>query len=229
MTQKMNIQTGMEIGRRLSWCGIFAGLLLALATQITLSFLGSSFGLMTVSPFGALPMGITVGAGIWWVFTMITAYFIGGWVAGHLRVFSTGGAIHGIGTWAATTVVSILLMTVLFGSTSAVGTAALNSGVINNPLMTTPGVAEQQADIENARPSVPSVREMPAANQSPQTAMVRNDIPAAKHAAAKTAFWAFLASLFGALSAAWGGAWAASGRDFASEYAFREWEHREAA
>ena len=229
MTQKMNIQTGMEIGRRLSWCGIFAGLLVAMATQITLSFLGSSFGLMAVSPIGALPLGTTVGAGIWWIFTAITAYFIGGWVAGHLRVFSTGGALHGIGTWAATTVVSILSMTVLFGGAGAVGTAALNSEVANNPLITTLGITEQQTDIENARSSAPSVREVPPANQSRQNPVVRNDVPAAKHAMARTAFWAFLASVFGALSAAWGGARAANGRDFASEYVFREWEHREAA
>src|SRR5438309_11185764 len=114
--QKMNIQTGVEVGRRLSWNGIVAGLLVATAIQITLSFLGTSFGLMIVVPYaGALPAGMTAGAGIWWILTTIVAYFVGGWVAGHLRVFSTGGALHGFGTWAATTVVSILLTTMLLG------------------------------------------------------------------------------------------------------------------
>jgi len=113
--------------RRISWGGVFAGVVIALAVQLLLSMLGLGVGLTTIDPTqpngtpGAAALGI--GTGIWWTVSYIIALFIGGYVAARLggRLLGWDGMLHGVLTWAFALLVSAFLVTSAVGG--ALGTA----------------------------------------------------------------------------------------------------------
>src|SRR5919199_4079268 len=76
---------------RISWGAVFAGAIIALATQIVLALIGMAIGLATLNPTtGASPSGTALGAGaaIWLVISSLISLFIGGglYVIGSGRV-----------------------------------------------------------------------------------------------------------------------------------------------
>ncbi|BDE07950.1 hypothetical protein WPS_32260 [Vulcanimicrobium alpinum] len=77
--------------RRISWGAIFAGLFVALATQLLLSILGVGIGASTIhigSSDSASASGLEIGSAIWFFFSILIALFVGGWVAGTVRNLS---------------------------------------------------------------------------------------------------------------------------------------------
>lgn len=107
--------------RRISWGAIFAGVVVALATQLLLSMLGLGVGLSLVSPAqGNSPEAgnFGIGAGIWWGVSYLIALFAGGYVAARLagRLVSWDGALHGILIWAFTLLVTFYLLGTAMGS-----------------------------------------------------------------------------------------------------------------
>lgn len=124
--------------RRISWGAIFAGVVVALATQLLLSMLGVGIGLSLVNPAqGNLPdaSNFGIGAGIWWGITYLIALFAGGYVSARLagRLSSWDGALHGILIWAFTMLVTFYLLgtalgSVLGGAFNLVGTTLSTAG-----------------------------------------------------------------------------------------------------
>jgi uncharacterized protein (UPF0297 family) len=105
---------------RVSWGAVFAGTLVALMTQISLTLLGLGIGAATVSPATQQnPFeGLGIGAIIWFGLTVLVSLFVGGWIAARLagipRDFES--VMHGIITWSVVTLVSFYLLTTAVGS-----------------------------------------------------------------------------------------------------------------
>lgn len=106
--------------KRISWGSVFAGVLIAIVTQIALSLLGIGIGLSTVDPkTEANPTaGLGMGTAIWYIITSLLALFAGGWIAGRLaptrRLFD--GIIHGILAWSLVTLITLYFLTTTIGS-----------------------------------------------------------------------------------------------------------------
>lgn len=120
---------------KVSWGAIFAGVVVALVTQILLTMLGVGIGIATLDPGTAdnpAASSLSIGAGIWYVVTGILASFVGGYIAARLsgKTTPTTGALHGLTTWAFTTLLVLYFLTstigglvggVFSGVTSAIG------------------------------------------------------------------------------------------------------------
>ncbi|MCL5237856.1 MAG: hypothetical protein M1353_08420 [Nitrospirae bacterium] len=85
--------------KRISWGAIFAGTIVALVIELTLSLLGMGIGLGVVNPATETnPLGgVGTGAGIWLAVSTLISLFAGGWVASRLAGFprSSTGILHG--------------------------------------------------------------------------------------------------------------------------------------
>ena len=124
------VPTGL---RRISWGAIFAGAVLTLVIQIMLSLLGVGIGLATLDPAGnGSPDATTLGSagGIWTIVTVLIATFIGAYAAARLSGAGekTDGVLHGIVTWATSTLVIVYLLTsgvsaVIGGTFGALGSS----------------------------------------------------------------------------------------------------------
>lgn len=106
--------------KRISWSAVFAGVLVAIVTQMLLSLLGLGIGLGTIDAVEeANPTaGLGTGSAIWYIISSLISLFIGGWVAGRLastpRLFD--GIIHGVLTWCLVTLLTIYFLTTTLGS-----------------------------------------------------------------------------------------------------------------
>ena len=119
---------------QIAWGAVFAGVAVALVTQLLLNMLGLGIGLATLDPGTSdnpSASGFSIGAAIWWTLSGIIASFAGGWIAGRLAgkpKESTAGW-HGITTWAETTLVIVYLLSsavssVIGGALGTLGNAA---------------------------------------------------------------------------------------------------------
>jgi hypothetical protein len=99
-------------GMRVSWGGIFGGVLVALGVLLLLAALGAAIGASATRPGGAGPGAL--GAGIWAGASLLIALFIGGMVATRIgAIFDpTTGVFEGVLVW----VVSVLLVAYLAAS-----------------------------------------------------------------------------------------------------------------
>lgn len=118
-----------------SWSAIFAGVVVALVVQVLLTMLGVGIGVATLDPVaGDKPAASTfsIAAAIWYVVAGIIAAFAGGYIAARMsgKTSATTSALHGLTTWAFTTLLVLYLLTTAVGAvvggaftgiTSAVG------------------------------------------------------------------------------------------------------------
>jgi hypothetical protein len=130
---------------RISWGAVFAGVVVALATQLLLNLLGMGVGAATLNPVESgtpTATSLSIGAGIWFAVSSILAALAGGYAAGKLAGVpnETTGSWHGLTTWALATLVVFYLLSstlggilggayrgmtnVLGGVTGAIGTTA---------------------------------------------------------------------------------------------------------
>jgi hypothetical protein len=141
---------------RISWGAVFAGVVVALATQLLLNLLGMGVGAATLNPVeGGTPTAtsLSIGAGIWFAVSSILAALAGGYAAGKLAGVpnETTGSWHGLTTWALATLVVFYLLSstlggilggvyrgmtnVLGGVTSAIGTTAQTTAQVAAPTL----------------------------------------------------------------------------------------------
>jgi hypothetical protein len=137
--------------KRISWAAVFAGVLIAVVIQITLSLLGIGIGLSTVDArTEENPVqGLGVGTAIWYVVSALIALFAGGWVAGRLCRTNQefDGAIHGLLTW------SLVSLLTLYFVTTAIGSILGGVGrLVGNTLGAVGNVA--QKGVEAAAPEI---------------------------------------------------------------------------
>ncbi|WP_202617924.1 PhnA-like protein [Aureimonas leprariae] len=105
---------------RVSWGAIFAGVVVGLIVQVLLTMLGVGIGIGTLDPgTGDNPAASTfsIGAGIWYVLTGIVAAYVSGYISSRMsgKTVATTGALHGLTTWAFTTLVILYLLTSAVG------------------------------------------------------------------------------------------------------------------
>ncbi len=120
----------------ISWSAVFAGVAIALVTQLLLNMLGVGFGAASVDATNSQAPGtaFSIGAAIWWAISGIVAAGVGGYAAGRLSGRSEGSttAWHGLTAWAFTTLLLFYLVTTTVGS--IVGGAASVVGNIGGSL-----------------------------------------------------------------------------------------------
>jgi hypothetical protein len=198
---------------RISWGAVFAGAVVALATQLVLTLLGTAVGLATLNPAeGQSPSGTTlgIGAALWLVLSNLISLFVGGYVAGRLGG-TFNGWLHGLATWATVTLFTILLLTTaaggLIGAASGLGAFAVSNTDKMSRTQLPPAVQQQLDQLTaQARASADE-----AAAQAQQTtpdqkaAQAREVGERAAKGGAVGAGAAAVGLILGALAAAFGG------------------------
>ncbi len=199
--------TALGFVRHVSWGALFAGVIVAVATQLTLTLLGIGIGVAAVSPAGGQsPATFAIGAGIWWLITGLISLFLGGWVAARMSgsVRRSEGALHGLGTWAAAAVFSALVMTT--GMANFIGGSA---SLVNQYVSSNPQAQSQTAQkMERARESLGM--EQPAQPVEPAQPIIGaqvqpQEVAQAADNVSKAAWWAFLGMVLGCGAAIGGG------------------------
>ena len=106
---------------KVSWGAIFAGVVVALIVQVLLTMLGAGIGVATLDPgTGDNPEASTFSmmAGIWYMLSGIVAAYVGGYIAARMsgKTQATTGALHGLTTWAVTTLLVLYFLTSTIGA-----------------------------------------------------------------------------------------------------------------
>lgn len=119
---------------RVSWGSIFAGTAVALVLLCALNLLGVGIGLATLNPAsGDSPDASTlsIAAAIWYVVTAVISVVAGGWIAGRLsgKPRRSTGALHGLTSWAVTTLVVVYFLTTAIGGLFGGAFGALGSAI----------------------------------------------------------------------------------------------------
>lgn len=106
--------------RRVSWGAIFAGLLVMIAIQLTLTLLGTAIGAAAVNPMQQADptRGLATGSAIWLLVSALISIWIGACVAGRLSggPRRADGMLHGIVTWSASILAMVLLLATAAGA-----------------------------------------------------------------------------------------------------------------
>lgn len=107
-------------GMRVSWGGVFGGVLVALGFLLLVTALGVAVGISAAQPGETDTGTLGAGAGIWAGVSLLVALFIGGWVSTRIGAIFDGttGFFEGALVW----VVSLLLM--LYMASSGIGMLA---------------------------------------------------------------------------------------------------------
>jgi hypothetical protein len=139
-----------DLGDRIHWGAILAGLVVTLATELLLSALGSALGFTTIANSGAPRSDagdVATAVGIWSIISLFIALFIGGWVtsrACHYITRSTA-TLNGAILWA--TVMTIGAWLLASGVSGTFGIVASNAGTIASQVqqngVTVPGVTNR--------------------------------------------------------------------------------------
>jgi len=118
---------------RVSWPGVFAGVVVVLVVDLMLSVLGLGIGASTIDPLHERnpAAGVPIGAGLWFVGSALIALFAGGCTAGRLggMVRHMDGALHGILAWGLSTLLTVYLLTTAIGGVLSGFGNALGSGL----------------------------------------------------------------------------------------------------
>ncbi|MBM0741087.1 hypothetical protein JOY44_05555 [Phormidium sp. CLA17] len=124
-----------EYHDRVRWGPIFAGLVIALSTQLVLSALGAAIGLSGISGSGAPRSNadeVGSAVGIWSIISLFISLFVGGWVTTRAcgAMNKSTALLNGAILWATTLAISALLLSM--GVSGAFGVVASNAGSIIN-------------------------------------------------------------------------------------------------
>jgi hypothetical protein len=185
-------------GMKVSWGGIWGGVLVALGMLMLLTALGLAIGVSAVDPGQTETSTIGTGAGIWGALSLLIALFVGGIASTRIGAITdrTTGFFEGALVW----VVSLLIMAYLAGSgvgmlasgafrlvggaTQAIGTAVQTQGGANVDVsgtveeiaqrMRSAETAEQVANVTGLQPN--EVRA--ALGQTAQRVEANRDDPA---------------------------------------------------
>jgi hypothetical protein len=124
-----------EYHDRVRWGPIFAGLVIALSTQLVLSALGAAIGLTGIANSGAPRSNaddVGSAVGIWAIISLFISLFMGGWVTTRTcgAMNKNTALLNGAILWATTLAISAWLLS--SGVSGAFGVVASNAGSIIN-------------------------------------------------------------------------------------------------
>lgn len=152
------------VGGRVSWGGIFAGVLLGAGTVLLLSALGLAIGVSVLDPQDAEARSIGTATGLWAAATLLIALFVAGWGSTRLSQLRdlTVAYFEGALTWVLT--VLLVLWLAASGVTMVTGGAGR---IISNAVPGVPAVtrAMDLPDLGGGSPD-----EILARLRDPQTA-----------------------------------------------------------
>jgi hypothetical protein len=156
VVQAPNAAWGAFSRSGLSWSGVIAGTLTAIAVTIIVIALGSGIGFVLASPFSSAPSAgtLTVLGAVWLVFSQAVGFATGGYVAGRLRrdpapihdgetKFRDGA--NGLVVWAIGVVVSSLL---LVGAAEKAGSAAATTATAGAAAAGVAGASGQPSSMD---------------------------------------------------------------------------------
>ena len=152
---------GIE-GLRVSWGGVFGGVLVAIGLLLLLAALGVAVGVTAVDPGATDAQTLGTGAGIWTAASLLIALFVGGLVSTRAGAIydRTTGFFEGALVW----VVSLLLMGYL--ATSGISMVAGGAFKMVTGMGAVAGmVAGQEVDVSSG-----DVSQIAARLRDPQTA-----------------------------------------------------------
>jgi hypothetical protein len=107
-------------GMRISWGGVFGGVLAGLGTLLLLTTLGMAIGVSAVDPSNPDGSAIGTGAAVWTALTLLVALFVGGWASTRLSMLweRTTALFEGALVW----VLSMIL--ILYLAANGIGLVA---------------------------------------------------------------------------------------------------------
>ena len=106
---------------KVSWGAVFAGVAVALVVQLLLNLLGAGIGAAVIDPGNSdnpSATTLSVSTAVWFVVSGLIASFVGGYIASRLsgRSVRSTGALHGVTSWAVTTLIVVYLLTTSVGA-----------------------------------------------------------------------------------------------------------------
>jgi ABC-type transport system involved in multi-copper enzyme maturation permease subunit len=112
--------TGAFEGMKISWGGVFGGVLAGIGTLMLLSSLGLAIGVSAVDPRNPDGAALGTGAAIWTAVTLLIALFIAGWASTRLSMLweRTTAMFEGVLVW----VLSLIL--ILYLTANGIGLIA---------------------------------------------------------------------------------------------------------
>lgn len=130
----------VEYHDRVRWGPIFAGIVVAIATQLVLSALGTSIGL-TAGASGTAAGAIGLGVGIWAIISLFIALFLGSWVMASTcgPMNNKTAMLNGTILWATTLAISAWLLA--SGVSGTFGVVAANAGSVVDQIQQPGGVS----------------------------------------------------------------------------------------
>lgn len=126
-------------GSYVDWAAILAGSIFALAFSFLLIEFGASLGLSLTSPYrgeGMSASWLTIAAGIWFAWVMVTGFGAGGYLVGRMRrragdatadEVEVRDGTHGLMVWATGALVGTVLAAMGVGGLMSAGTSAVGS------------------------------------------------------------------------------------------------------
>jgi ABC-type transport system involved in multi-copper enzyme maturation permease subunit len=131
-------------GMKISWGGVFGGVLAGVGVLMLLSSLGLAIGVSAVDPRNPNGDAIGTGAAIWTALTLLISLFVGGWASTRLSLLweRTTAMFEGVLVWVLSLIIVLYLAAsgvglVASGAFSMVGqaaqTATADKAVSNNP------------------------------------------------------------------------------------------------
>ncbi|XHX78834.1 MAG: hypothetical protein RBJ76_02555 [Stenomitos frigidus ULC029] len=128
---------------RVRWGPIFAGLVVAISTQLILSSLGAAIGLTTIANSGAPRSNagdVGSAVGIWSIISLLISLFVGGWVTARTcgPMSKSTALLNGAILWATVLAASAWLLA--SGVSGAFGVLASNAGEVANQVQQPGGV-----------------------------------------------------------------------------------------
>jgi hypothetical protein len=133
---------------RVRWGPIFAGIVIAIATQLVLSALGAAIGL-SAGASGSDAGNVGRGVGVWSIISLLISLFVGSWVMGRTcgPMNNKTALLNGAILWATTLALSSWLLA--SGISGIFGVVASNAGEVLNQVQQPGGV-----NVPNRAPNV---------------------------------------------------------------------------
>jgi hypothetical protein len=155
------------------WGAVFAGVIMAIVTQMLLALLGSSIGLAALNVGSAENVKeIGIGAVTWWIISGAIALYFGGWVSGRMAGIprAIDGMLHGLLSWGVATILMFAFLTTSLGVMIAGSFGLLKAGG-SAVSSVAPKIAETFNNNPNLKNDVDQILRQQGANPSNQAAL----------------------------------------------------------
>jgi hypothetical protein len=167
-------------GMRISWGGVFGGVLAGVGALMLLSSLGIAVGISATDPRNPDGTALGIGAAVWTGITLLIALFIAGWASTRLSMLweRTTAMFEGVLVW----VLSLIL--ILYLTANGIGLVA--SGAFGLLGKTAQAVGSSMGSMDAGTLSSGNVDQILARLRDPQTATIVASATGTSQAEAET-------------------------------------------